>query len=389
MIFNEDIAFLHVPKMGGMSITNYLLNNLPGKIHLVVPEESFDHVERAFQFDDVRARLRLHAGVRHERWDDAQSILSRLGFSFPQFKKVLAVIRNPYTLELSYFQHLRKPSTQKMRLRGGKEAGIDTQIAICGDFRRFCHEAPFYGRLPSGIEKYYSPDGRTFSSNLRLIRFEFLEEDLVRELEGFSLCRATLAHANASGGNAAKYPPVDMSFDTGSEAAVFDKFRFLFHFYERSVSGTVVSRELVQPLGSLTLSDDDRAKYVRTLYSAVLHREPKQGELEHWVKLLSNDLDLIDLPVRLIKSKEFELIGRRPKGGTEVDIAFVEALYMEMLNREPKESELKRWLNALAGGFDPRRLPEHIRKTSEYISLRHRCESSPDEDVEFPNKDKN
>ena len=152
---------------------------------------------------------------------------------------MLAVIRNPYTPERSYFQHLRKPVTQRWRLSDGqKSPRIDTVLAMAGDFGRFCREAPFYGKLPSRIERYYAPDDRIMQSNLRLLRFESVEEDLMRELEGIGLFRRFMSHDNASARADAKAPAVDMSFDPDSEEAVFCKFRFLFHFYER-LPGTV------------------------------------------------------------------------------------------------------------------------------------------------------
>lgn len=379
MIFNEHIAFLHVPKMGGMSITNFLLNNLPGEIHLVVPEASFEHAWQAVRFEDVRPRLHLHAGDRHERWHEAAALMSGLGFPIERFPKVLAVIRNPYTLERSHFQHLRKPATLKWRLGDGKEARIDTQLAVDGDFRRFCAEAPFYGKLPSRIERYYTPDGRTLPGNLRLIRFEAFEADLMREVQGFSLGRSPLGHENASGRSGAKVPPVDMSFDAESEAAVFRKFRFLFHFYERSETGAVLPRADAPVSGTLPLSDDDRRAYVSALFAAVLHREPKPAELAHWAGELAKDLDLLDLPARLAESAEFALIGRRPKGGPEADASYVAALHRGMLHREPTDSERRRWLKALGGGLDPRRVPEHLAKTPEFERLCRRVQ--PDEDA--------
>lgn len=383
MIFNEHIAFLHVPKMGGMSITNFLLNNLPGDIHLVVPEASFDHAWQAVKFDDVRARLHLHAGERHERWHEAAALMAGLGFRLERFPKVLAVIRNPYTLERSHFQHLRKPATLKWRLGDGKEARIDTQLALDGDFGRFCQDAPFYGKLPSRIERYYTPDGRTLPGNLRLIRFESFEADLMREVEGFSLGRSPLGHENASGRPGTKVPPVDMSFDAESEAAVFRKFRFLFHFYERSDTGAVLPRADAPVSGPLPLSDDDRRAYVSALFAAVLHREPKEAEVAHWAGELAKDLDLVDLPARLAESSEFALIGRLSKAGPEADAGYVEALYRGMLHREPTGSERRRWLKALGGGLDPRRVPEHLGKTPEFEGLRQRLCAPPEVDEAF------
>jgi hypothetical protein len=75
--------------MAGMSITNYLLNNLAGEIHLVVPEASFEHARRAVKFDDVHARLHLHIGDRHEKWPQAAALLDKPGIPMNRFQKCL------------------------------------------------------------------------------------------------------------------------------------------------------------------------------------------------------------------------------------------------------------------------------------------------------------
>ena len=236
MIFNDEVAFLHVPKMGGMSVTRYLLNNLAGEIHLVVPESAFDHARAGIEFADVAPRLHLHAGIRHENMSQAAALLATLGVRMDAFRTVMAVIRNPYTLEQSYFQHLRKASTGKFRLARGGRPQLDMQLAQGGDFRAFCQRAPFYGHLPSRIERYYTLDGRATPANLQVLRFEQLQEDLARALQGRTLGRSELRHLNASTRGTPKDDAVDMRFDAGAEEAVFRKFEFLFNFYPRASS---------------------------------------------------------------------------------------------------------------------------------------------------------
>lgn len=373
MIFNHEIAFLHVPKMAGMSITNYLLNNLPGEIHVIVPEASFDHARQAVKFEDVHGRLHLHVGERHERWAQAAALLARLGLSMNNFRKVLAVIRNPYSLERSHFQHLRKPMTQKWRMGdGGQELRIDSELALAGDFRRFCREAPFYGKLPSRIERYYTSDGRTLPVNLRLIRFESLEEDLMREVSGFGLDRSPLGHENSSSRSSAKSPTVDMSFDAGAEEAVFRKFHFLFNFYERSLDAEVRHADLATLQSGeqrLPSTEADQSAYVRSLYAAVLHRAPKEAELAHWMAEFGKDLDPLELPARLAASPEFARIGRKALGGPEADARFVDTVFRGMLRRAPREAERRRWLKALSQGLDPRRMPDRLMQSPELQRL--------------------
>jgi len=223
MLFNDEVMFLHVPKTGGMSITTYLLNNLPGTIYLSVPPAAFDHASRSAKFADVRERLQLVPGRRHEDLFQAGQIAGKFGRSLQDFKLIMAVVRNPYDLEVSYYCHLRKESVRKRSGRGR----LATSLAASGDFETFAKSAPYYGHLPSRIERYYSLSGGT-PDNMQIIRLEEIDGDLA-VVAPFSLRRWSMPHYNRTNG---RRQWADYLTPT-AESAIYEKYRYLFSFYPR------------------------------------------------------------------------------------------------------------------------------------------------------------
>src|SRR5204862_3166773 len=56
----------------------------------------------------LRPKLRRIAGTRHENLVQAAQVLAPLGRKLGDFEIVLALIRNPYDLEVSRFRYLRR-----------------------------------------------------------------------------------------------------------------------------------------------------------------------------------------------------------------------------------------------------------------------------------------
>src|SRR4051812_45175713 len=99
MIFSKDLLFVHVPKTGGMSIRQYLLDTLPRPVYFVRP----------FHEEPIRDNGVVDIAVesRHLSLRAAGQIVSRNGFKLEQFPLILAVIRNPYSLEVSRYAYLQ------------------------------------------------------------------------------------------------------------------------------------------------------------------------------------------------------------------------------------------------------------------------------------------
>lgn len=224
MLFTQDILFIHVPKMAGMSITRFLLNNLRGDIHLYLPRRAFDHAMRTVEFDDVRDRLELIEGTRHEDLHHAREKLAQRGIELSSFKLIVAPIRNPYDLEISHFEHLRsRHAKQAIRLNPAQRDCLDRR-----DFAQFVEIFPFFKRAPDEIRRFWTLNG-TRPDNLRMIRFENLAEELLDAVAPYSLVRKDLAHVNRSSRKA----PVEGYLTPSIEAAIYRKYNYLFDFYER------------------------------------------------------------------------------------------------------------------------------------------------------------
>jgi hypothetical protein len=141
MLFNDKVLFLHVPKAAGTSVTSLLIHNLAGPITITEPAKPLSRqvpirTQATLAFKRLRhelsllfrPRLRRIAGTRHENLAQASEALARLGRKLDDFEMVLAIIRNPYDLEVSRFHYLRRghlgvPSLRRSRAVSRPAAG--------------------------------------------------------------------------------------------------------------------------------------------------------------------------------------------------------------------------------------------------------------------------
>jgi len=180
LIWNNELLFLHVPKTGGMSVTDFLLDNLALPVHYTT-----DSKHRR------KKRARFHEGRRHETLVEAEGYFNSMrNSSISDFEVVVAVMRNPYDLEVSRYHYLQKGNAV--------DKGLAQDLAVAGDFTQYLREAPFFGASPPRIDRYFTIMG-SMPDNLRIIRYENLEQDFHR-LVGPHLAnkRARLPHMNKS-----------------------------------------------------------------------------------------------------------------------------------------------------------------------------------------------
>lgn len=239
MLFSDSLVFVHVPKTAGESIVRYLIHHLPGQKTLV-DEPDWPPVPGLPRF--VRARLRLKAllkrsglwsprsvclvaGKRHARLFEIRDMAEARGRLLEEFPVILAVIRNPYDLEVSRYHYLRRGRHGVAGVTRGREQ----TIAMEHGFETFAARAPFHGRLPARMEEWYTLDG-SIPSNLRIVRFENLEADLDRAIG--ELCRVAgrLPRLNAT-----PHAPYAKYLSPATEEAIYQKYRWLFDrgFYRR------------------------------------------------------------------------------------------------------------------------------------------------------------
>ena len=245
MLFGENLLFVHVPKTAGTAITQFLIDNLRGPVTLTQPSKLAEASVRLPAL--VRAKLKLQGimlrlgvlyprhvtvveGKRHERLGEARATLARLGRRLEDFRTILAVVRNPYDLEVSRY-HFHRLGYHGVR---GLAHGRDQKLAMEQDFEQFAIRTRYAGRNPAHIEDWYEIDGRR-PENLRIMRFENLENDLQDALRDLGPVVVRLPRVNAT-----EHGPYTSYLTARAEDAIFRKYRWLFDrgFYARESIGT-------------------------------------------------------------------------------------------------------------------------------------------------------
>ena len=155
------MLFIHAPKTGGMSLTQYLAAHLPG-------------------YRDTEKR--------HETLAEARTVFAQQGRRLEDFRAIFVVMRDPYALEISRYNYLR--------LGHAVDRGKAQEIALASDFKSYLGRAPFFGYFPPRLDLYYHEAGR-MPPNLTILRHERFAQE-VREHIAPYLTRgnAPLPHIN-------------------------------------------------------------------------------------------------------------------------------------------------------------------------------------------------
>ncbi len=217
MLFNQDLLFLHVPKTGGMAVTEKLLEVLPKPIYYALPEVVKDKAHNPPEIIAV-------AGKRHGNLQQAQEWVKEYGKTLASFKKIVAGIRNPYAMEVSRYFYLR--------LGHPWDKGQAQKIALESDFETFAVKSRYFGRKSSQIEKYFLING-TIPNNLTVIRHEQLYSDLAKVLAELNLnLNTAIARINST-----KHADYQQYLTPKAEEAIYQRYRWLFDsgFYSREI----------------------------------------------------------------------------------------------------------------------------------------------------------
>jgi hypothetical protein len=274
VIFNENLLFVHVPKTAGMSISAHLLELLPGPVYVTAAEPETAVGPGVVQLP----------GHRHERLCEVDDVVGPHGFSLKRFPLILAVIRNPYELEVSRYAYLQAGHAH--------DGGPAQRLAMMQDFETFASDSPYYGKRHSGIEGYFTVSGRRPEA-LRVVRYEQLDDDLREALASVGLASV----AQLPWRNRSRHDHWRCYYTPAAEQAVYERFRWVFEqgWYPRMDTDAELPQAPGEPIHILPISGP--AKQVG----------PCEGFSESWV------LDRFDFRVLPeVAVKGLVLTGWRP-----------------------------------------------------------------------------
>lgn len=187
----DDVAYLHVPKTGGISCRHYLLDHVPGAVDSV--------------FHDHSPLPQAHVPVRDlPHWT---------GRPLASWRRIVATVRDPFAQQLSLWYHWRDAYARGGRRPLERVAALYPELSHWlmdphGDWPLF-YETRHKGGWASETEAwrwiqtmgYYewflTVDGQV-PENVALVRFEHLAEEFPAAMAPFVDGRPPLEHHNPS-----------------------------------------------------------------------------------------------------------------------------------------------------------------------------------------------
>lgn len=232
MVISSDLLFIHIPKTGGTSCTDYLCQTLRGPVFC----SSIKYLHASMHFNAT-----LFEGYSHETLEEIygsrDSIMAATGIDPTKLRNVFAVIRNPYTLELSNYLFFRNGRENILRGPAFQVPHIQDKVALAqGSFKNFVLESGYFRDDVAGqsfrTEDYLQLNGE-IPNFLTVLRAEELDDCFPGLTRAFrQRDDVPFPRANASGGQG------DMQLediDWESRQAIHAKHAWLFDngYYEK------------------------------------------------------------------------------------------------------------------------------------------------------------
>jgi len=211
MIWNQRFLFLHIPKTAGKSLTKFFVGSWERPIHGIVSRGQFRELA-----DCDQTGLHLIEGSGHEDMTAARSLLLTQNLHIEKLDTIIVCIRNPYDLMVSNYFFMRESYARNRLDRFA--------IAVENSFEDFCIKTAM-----ASPRDWMVLDGNE-PANLRILRFETLDQDLVALCREFGCRVADLPHLNK--GNRGHY----RSYLTPiCEQRIYEQYHYLFDrgFYQR------------------------------------------------------------------------------------------------------------------------------------------------------------
>lgn len=225
MVINPDLIFIHIPKTGGTSCTDYLCQSLRPPIFCFSIKS---------MFKDKHFNARLLSGYSHETLEEVYSDKDRIkretGIDVTTINHLIAVIRHPYDLELSNYSFFRNGRSNVLKGEAFQVPHILEKVQLAqGEFCEFVRASGYFRENENGngfrTEDYFLINGK-IPENLTLLRFEDLQHKFPIVTRQFRLVGdMDFPHSNKSA------PTADSStitLDEDTRHAIYEKHRWLF-----------------------------------------------------------------------------------------------------------------------------------------------------------------
>ncbi len=259
LVFSKDVAFIHVPKAAGSSVTKYLLEVLPPPVYYVSPD--------AVSVD--REGLVHLPGVAHQTLREAQRTLRRHGVTLSELPLVMAVMRNPYEMAVSRYMYLRRPE------RPGQRFGKARDLALSLDFSDFIVQAVSrWRRFPvETLHQSYHLNGKV-PSNFTMIMMENLVDGVKAALREIGLTD----DREFPWLNASTHDDFASYYDQRSEAIIYSQAKWVFDrgLYPRLDLGIAHSAEPAASRAAREKGDFQPSEH-RAMGGDVPPRRPPEG----------------------------------------------------------------------------------------------------------------
>jgi hypothetical protein len=216
MIWNNQLLFIHVPKTGGMSVSSLFLDKLPRPVFCSVPTGQRE--------PNAPADVTYVEGKRHENLEEARGLLQAHGRELDQFECIIAVVRNPYEMEVSRYFYLR--------LGHPWDKGPAQRLALEDTFEEFAVRSPYLGRADNRVEAFYTLAGERPAS-LRVLRQEHLQVELPELMAELGLGSVGW---DLPSKNQTEHAPFGEYLTRRAEEAIYGRFRWIFDngYYART-----------------------------------------------------------------------------------------------------------------------------------------------------------